>query len=238
MDEPHPRWIKIKPALYEPCALSTEGLVARYESPRGQQVLPHRLGSVAVLNAVPGPRYSLIRLNNRISTHDQMSFVAQVDSIHTAGLHTRTTHQGVDFHQWWLGVWARYSTFPYLTKDTRDRRAGPSIRTLLDLIDSTFGRRVLPQLRQLDPPTAASMSNHHRDLAEITISKAKDPSVRDSHMMKRNAPFIDSHPELQTNTAFRMGGMGSVMAVAWGEGTTWHYDQKNDSELRRLSFLS
>jgi hypothetical protein len=225
-----PHWLKLRPALYEPNRMTMDELVARYESINGHKVLGHRLGSVGILNTLPGPKYSLFRLNNRISVEDQSIFVDHVDSIHSAGLTTETTHQGVDFHQWWLGIWARYATFPFITKHTRDRKAGPTIQTLVRKIDSVFGRRVLPLLRQLDSETAASMSYHHRDLAALTVSSTEREALSDHKMMKKNGPYIETHEEWQRNTAYRMGGMGSVMAVAWGEGTSWHYDAKNDCE--------
>ncbi|RXK34911.1 hypothetical protein M231_07816, partial [Tremella mesenterica] len=77
-------------------------------------------------------------------------------------------------------------------------------------------------LNKLDPPVAISMGHNHcrvRDYLESLKNKLIPASFR-----KTAESLETTH---STAAALRLGGMGMMLAVSWGEGTDWHVDSKD-----------
>lgn len=88
--------------------------------------------------------------------------------------------------------------------------------------DSIMGDRPQHWLQHWDKPTAVHMKDHHRYLARAI--KKNQKSVNSARVQNSAAAIEDV---FQTESSMRKGGMGSLLTLAFGEGTAWHKD-RND----------
>ncbi|EIW72665.1 hypothetical protein TREMEDRAFT_58834 [Tremella mesenterica DSM 1558] len=145
------------------------------------------------------------------------------------GLRSHTiASRGAGFHQWWFGVWCRYAKHSVVSADSRQKGSQSEVLELLKAFDGIFGDKPRTMLHRLDKKVAISMAHNHwrvhnylKDLKE----KFKTTSTPTPSSFRKTAESLDStHSQA---TAVRLGGMGMMLAVSWGEGTEWHVDAKD-----------
>jgi hypothetical protein len=80
-------------------------------------------------------------------------------------------------------------------------------------------------LRKVDELTYNRMRGSHQDISKFAISNVDQHRAAEAH----NAWFAKD-PDRARTSSFRLGGIGSMMAVSisTGAGTSYHYDEGDD----------
>lgn len=251
VDFPLPRTFRLRliaPSIPPESALNDpQSLLAHHG--QHSRVLPHANIDCAIPNpsyrqTEPGerpiPRYAAFRLAHRLKSMDRTILRFRVRNLWEARLksHTRAS-RGVDFHQWWFGVWCRYAMHSVISSDSIPSK--PKNRQLVQLVTSSYdrilGKRPQKALKDLDPPVSKAMSSAHRRSARylraICKGEARIPpgkrgkrgeKQKKRHTLKRTQKAMKWY---QGNAPYRLGGMGTMLAVSWGEGTDFHRDQRD-----------
>jgi hypothetical protein len=192
------------------------------------------------------PRYAAFRLSNMLSGLQRSHLRFRVQNVWKTRLRSHTIKsRGAGFHQWWFGTWTRYAQHAVISRDTRLQKSAPMVKRLLSSYDQILGSKTRSYLKGLDPSIAKSMGINHRAVSrhlrlignEVKAgSKAGKQKYKSWYRetFEHTRRYIWEHPRKD----YRMGGMGTMMAVSWGEGTDWHKDskdqRKSDFGLREL----
>ncbi|KAF1940459.1 hypothetical protein EJ02DRAFT_228436 [Clathrospora elynae] len=187
------------------------------------------------------PRFTAIRFADCVSNSDQQQLLACVNDIRNAGVKFKTTKaHGLEFQQLWLGAWRPYRAAPALTAATlcsvgsertkaiRDQ-AQQNLLAKLDKIAS----KAMRYLSWFDLPTATRMKRIHRPIAKTTL--AIDNLGKQVVAHKK---WYEEHPDRASTSAFRMGGLGTMLAVSisTGAGTGYHYDKDDNGHYYSVIF--
>lgn len=80
-------------------------------------------------------------------------------------------------------------------------------------------------LRKVDEPTYNRMRCSHRDISKFTLSNVDQHRAAEAHKV-----WFAEDPDRARTSSFRLGGIGSMLAVSisTGAGTGYHYDEGDD----------
>jgi hypothetical protein len=135
-----------------------------------------------------------------------------------------TGAHGNAFKQVWLGAWRKYTKYPQLSAARRNPKGGVDdvLKALLSDIDEVLSRRPRALLTEIDPRTAARMRVSHRPIAKAVMDNAGKQKAP-----KKHQGWLDADPNRARTSSFRMGGIGSMLAVSTctHAGTSFHYDE-------------
>lgn len=99
------------------------------------------------------------------------------------------------------------------------------IQRLSTIYDAAMLQRPSTWLQQWDKPVAVHMKHHHRFLAKLVRKNQRNPEVSAKPRFKNSAEALKK--VYTDNRSLRKGGLGSLLTLAFGEGTSWHRD-RND----------
>lgn len=183
------------------------------------------------------PRYAAFRLSNMLSGLERSHLRFRVQNMWKTRLQSHTVKsRGNGFHQWWFGVWTRYATHAMISRDTRQPKSASMVKLLLSSYDRILGSKTRSHLKGLDPSIAKAMAINHRAVARHLRLQGNELRASVAGKRKYKSWYRESFERTKgfmrgrDNKAYRMGGMGTMMAVSWGEGTDWHKDCKDQSE--------
>jgi hypothetical protein len=138
--------------------------------------------------------------------------------------------------QMWLGAWRKYSMVPYTATNQRkvNKKLDLACKALLLQVDRTMAHRPRRVISELDNATARRMKFAHQPIARAAV-----------HMVEKMQPawvpsakkWYQEDPTRAKTKSFRMGGIGSMLAVSisTGPGTAFHYDKGDDGMFSRPS---
>lgn len=194
------------------------------------------------------PHYAAFRLTNMIKGTERSALRFRVQQLWKSHLPSHIIKaRGSEFHQWWFGIWTRYAAHPVISADSRkDPKREILARLLLDTYDTILGSKMRTNLRHMDSNTAKSMAYTHRRAGRhLDISKKRWEADREAEIAVESAgeakkcggrdSFAGTGAAMEQSSSrqdYRLGGMGTMLAVSWGEGTDWHRDAKDLSECR------
>ena len=172
-------------------------------------------------------QYAAFKLVNVVFNEQQDRLYTLVEALWASELKAYIVKsRGPEFHQFWFGVWTRYCKHATISADIQAVRSRNAVVEFLDEYDAISGRKPLKLLHQLDPTVARSMGNSHRQVARQLklLSGAAQPSKQ----FEGTAKYMK---EMGTTARdLRLGGMVTMVAVSWGEGSKWHHNTKDQSE--------
>jgi hypothetical protein len=140
-----------------------------------------------------------------------------------------TSAHGTSFQQLWIGNWKPYTAAPRVAKGGCASSGTPLDTGLTELVDEIhpiMQDRPARLLEQLDPDAARRMRFNYQ-----IIAKAMAGSV---HLQKEKNQQWHAEDASRKNTSrFRLGGMGSMLAVSisTAKGTDFHYDNNDDGHV-------
>ncbi|KAF2818206.1 hypothetical protein CC86DRAFT_375941 [Ophiobolus disseminans] len=177
------------------------------------------------------PQYAAIRIVDCVDEPGQERLLCRVKAMEEVGVKFKTTGaHGNAFKQVWLGAWRKYTKYPQLSAARRNPKSGVDevLRALLSDIDEVLSRRPRALLAEIDPCTAARMRVSHRPIAKAVMDNAGKQKAP-----KKHQGWLDADPDRARTYSFRMGGIGSMLAVSTstGAGTGFHYDEGDDSHF-------
>lgn len=147
-------------------------------------------------------------------------------------------------HQFCLGVWSKYSSVPFLSRQSRPKNptAVEAVENLRREYDQGT-RRIMRRLLDIDEETAVSMKYGHRATAAVLRKIKADfdqqqlaDKPHESFRLTANA--IDRYKEGLPNTAVRFGGAGTVLAISRGEVDQYHVDAGDTRRLPSIVFCT
>ncbi|KAJ8114287.1 hypothetical protein OPT61_g3805 [Boeremia exigua] len=171
------------------------------------------------------PRYAAFRLMNGLIQAAQDDILRAVHQLKESGLKSQTTAaHGSNFHQEWFGVWRRYSPTSVIT--SAETQANPkqaaSIQNFMRVLDGNLGG-ISAKLRATDEPAWFRAQYQHRGVADLIRRGAE------AQPTKPTTKLLEQCSSRRNNSAFRLGGIGTMLAVSSGEGTAYHYDTHDDA---------
>lgn len=172
------------------------------------------------------PRYTAFRLVNCFDVGQQDTLLRLIGDFKKSGLKTKTTPaHGEDFHQWWFGTWCRYAKTATITatQTTANKQRSAAINAFMTTLDSMLGK-TSDLIRDLDGPTSGGMHYHHRNVASLVRDTAA------AHPGTPQAMYLKQDEHRGNNHKFRIGGIGTMLAISSGEGTAYHYDTHDDQQ--------
>ncbi|KAF2820791.1 hypothetical protein CC86DRAFT_374122, partial [Ophiobolus disseminans] len=177
------------------------------------------------------PQYAAIRIVDCVDEPGQERLLGRVKAMEEVGVEFKTTGaHGNAFKQVWLGAWRKYTKYPQLSAARRNPKGGVDdvLKALLSEIDEVLSRRPRALLTEIDPCTAARMRVSHRPIAKSVMDNAGKQKAP-----KKHQGWLDADPDRARTSSFRMGGIGSMLAVSTstGAGTGFHYDEGDDSHF-------
>ncbi|KLT39530.1 hypothetical protein CC85DRAFT_304959 [Cutaneotrichosporon oleaginosum] len=167
------------------------------------------------------PKYLVVFLRTGIKSMTVQALLDGCIAIRATGLKAKTSGIHVhNFHQNGFGVWRRYSELVFISADTRDAKAEEAAASLKRLYDTAMGTRPLRFLRQCDPDTARKMAVHHRE-----VHRQLGEDMGHSVAVMGHPVAVMGHPvAVETTQTRKMGGMGTILTVSFGEAVKWHKD--------------
>ncbi|KAF1937278.1 hypothetical protein EJ02DRAFT_437972 [Clathrospora elynae] len=156
------------------------------------------------------PRYAAIRFRNCVSRNEAQMLLDQIEELKDAKMPFKTTAaHGDTFLQAWIGLWRKYSSTPFVSAGRMQKKPvlNKGIKNLMRILDRSLAKAAT-YLRKVDEPTYNRMRQAHKTWF------AKDP-------------------DRARTSSFRLGGIGSMMAVSisTGAGTSYHYDEGDDGHF-------
>lgn len=137
-----------------------------------------------------------------------------------------TKAHGDTFLQAWIGVWRKYSSTPFVSAGRMQKKPAldKGIKNLTQILDQSLDKAA-KYLRKVDEPTYNRMRSSHRDISKSALSNINQHRAAEVH----KAWFAED-PDRACTSSFRMGGLGSMLAVSisTGTGTSYHYDEGDD----------
>lgn len=151
----------------------------------------------------------------------------------------KTKSHGVEFFQLWFGSWHRYNEGAFVTAHKRHERAEPAVNALLQYIDASLSKTAR-YIRRLDECTAVRMRYFHRYVsqyvvgiaAELEFKKGEEPAKGKGRGFLKSAEWLQAEGKGRKDTSkFRIGGLGTVMAISSGK-TDYHWDDRDNGMYR------
>jgi hypothetical protein len=140
-----------------------------------------------------------------------------------------TAAHGNTFLQAWIGLWRKYSGTPFVSAGRMQKKPAlnKGIKNLMRILDRSLAKAAT-YLRKFDEPTYNRMRRSHRDISKFTLSNVDQHRAAEAHKA-----WFAKDPDRARTSSFRLGGIGSMMAVSisTGAGTSYHYDEGDDGML-------
>jgi hypothetical protein len=117
----------------------------------------------------------------------------------------------------WLGAWRKYSPVPYAATNERkvNEKLDRACKALLLEVDRTMAHRPRCVISDLDNPTACRMKFAHQPIARAAVNMVE----KLQHAWVPSAKkWYQKDPTRAITKSFRMGGIGSMLAVSISTG--------------------
>jgi hypothetical protein len=142
-------------------------------------------------------------------------------------LFNTTKAHGDTFLQAWIGLWRKYSSTPFVSAGRMQEKPGldEGIKNPIEILDQSLGKAAT-YLRKVDEPTYNRMRCSHRDISKFASSNVDQHRAAEAHKT-----WFARDPDRARTSSFRLGGIGSMMAVSisTGAGTSYQYKEGDDS---------
>lgn len=203
----------------------------------------------------PGfPNHAVWRFKAAVRSHDMDRLLQAVQSVEEVSGSSRepvypqtpgikpTKSATHNVHQYWLGVWAKYSSVPFLSANSRPKqdKASDAVTNLQRTYDSVTGK-LINYIMKVDPVTGRSMKYSHRSTAEA-LGVIKDGFDEGQLNSKATNSFRTTASALgetgPTNTRVRYGSAGTVLAVSRGEVADYHVDKGDHTRHPSVIFCN
>jgi hypothetical protein len=136
-----------------------------------------------------------------------------------------TKAHGDTFLQAWIGLWSKYPSAPFVSAGRMQKKPAldKGIKNLMLILDRSLAKAAT-YLRKVDEPTYNRMRCSQRDISKSALSNVDQHRAAEAH----KAWFAKDSD--RARTSFRLGGIGSMLAVSIsaGAGTSYHYDEGDD----------
>ena len=137
-----------------------------------------------------------------------------------------TKAHGDTFLQAWIGLWRKYSSAPFVSAGRMQKKPAldKGIKNLMRILDRSLAKAAM-YLRKIDEPTYNRIRCSHRD-----VSKPAPLNVDQHRAAEAHKAWFARDPDRARTSSFRLGGIGSMLAVSIfaGAGTSYHYDEGDD----------
>jgi hypothetical protein len=137
-----------------------------------------------------------------------------------------TNAHGDTFLQAWIGLWRKYSSTPFVSAGRMQKNPAldKGIKNLVRILDQSLAKATT-YLRKLDEPTYNRMRYSHCDISKTALSNVDLHRAAEKHKA-----WFAKDPHRARTSSFRLGGIGSMLAVSIsaGAGTSYHYDEGDD----------
>ena len=137
-----------------------------------------------------------------------------------------TESHGNTFLQAWIGLWRKYSSTPFVSAERMQKKPAlnKGIKNLMRILDQSLAKAAMYFLK-VDEQTYNRMRCSHRDISKFALSNVGQHRAAEAHK-----EWFAKDPDRDRTSSFRLGGIGSMLAVfiSAGAGTSYHYDEGDD----------